>query len=164
MSLLDTIGQAFIRSGEKSAQKHEAKSKARAEATAAEEAKIKGVRDWEHALTYVISAKAAGVIAPEWAVEYINHDATTATAILHEAQKNALLSHVNADPKSNEYNKALAEIKIQDPSENSASAVEARLKSLADIFQAKTEDVYYRDTLIKTIVSYSMHKAKALTH
>lgn len=164
MSLVDVIGQAFIKSGEKSAKKREAKEKAREEATAKAEANIKAVRDWEHALTYVIAAKANGTVAPEWAVAYIKHDTTTATAILHESQKQALLSHVNTDPKSNEYNKSLADTNIQDRSRTSESDVETRIGTLADIFRAKTDDVRYRETLIKTVVSYSMHKAKALTH
>lgn len=166
MSLIDVVGQAFIKSGEKSAAKREIKEKKKEAATAAWIANVKAVEDWEHALTHVIAAKAAGTEAPEWAEPFIKHESGNAkvTAILHEAQKNAALSHVNVDKHSNDYNKALAELAIKDTSYNSDADVDARVDALARIFQAKTSDTRYRETLIKATISYSIHKAKALKH
>lgn len=165
MSLVDVIGQAFIKSGNKSALKYEAKVAKKEAAEKAWVANVEAVQDWEHALTYVIEAAAEGTEAPEWAVAYVNHDLLTATAILRETQKNAILSHVNADKKSDSYNAELANLGVQDVTVKTQGAVNKRIEELGRIFKARTSDVRYRKTLISTVVSYSLHKAKAIpTH
>jgi hypothetical protein len=163
MSLIDVVGQAFIKSGEKSAAKREAKEQKKEAKTAEWLANVKAVEDWEHALTYVISAKAKGEEAPEWAPAYIAHNTEAASSILAEAHKYAHLSHVNVDPSSLSYNKALADAEVK-AGGSSEVDVEARLNALADIFRARTDDARYRDVLIKATVNYGMHRSKALKH
>lgn len=117
---------------------------------------------WEYSLTQAISAKAKGIDVPDKAIEHIRLHTNKANLILHEAQRTALRLYVRKNKNHADYNAELASIFVQHVTVHSPATVAARIEILADIFRHRTSDEDYREALIKSVVSYSIHKTKVL--
>jgi len=124
--------------------------------------RIDDLEMWEKSLTEAIAAKAKGTEVPDKAIEHIRLHTATANIILHEAQRSALRLYVRKNKNHEDYNEELAAIVVQHVTVQSPATVAQRLNVLGDIFRHRTSDEEYREALIRSVVSYSIHKTKVL--
>lgn len=143
---------------EKVSDKRSAKKKKKAE----RKGRLKDLEMWENSLTAAISAKAKGIDVPDDAIEYIRLHTLTANTILYTAQRTALRLHVTKNKNNENYNEELANLAIQHVTVKTPATVAKRLSILGDVFRNRTSDEEYREALIRSVVSYSIHKSKVL--
>lgn len=124
--------------------------------------RLDALEKWENSLTAAIVAKAKGVDVPDDAIEHIRINTLMANTILYEAQRTAFRLHVRKNKNHEDYNEELANIAIQSITVKAPATVANRLNVLGDVFRHRTSDEEYREALIRSVVSYSIHKSKVL--